>query len=440
MTRSIASSDRATERRVRAIAVRIAPAVGAFTAAAMMAMSPFVQTARCQEPPPNRPPQTVILSSPPDSTNATSYRVHFSWSGSDPDSADSVHHFDFIMVDHPRTASHIDGPDDPTRVVVRVPDPQDPRWTSTNTTDSVFVTLADVLRRDPRPGPGETAADVLATQFERWHTFFIRAVDSNGFPDPTPDYRSFNSTTRPPTADGQPVFLLARGQASDAFVTRALCGFRPHLLAPQSHLALAQHVLLDQMALSPVPVVLADFRADAADDAVHIAWRLSNEGSVDAFRLQANNDASTWTVPHVRVGTREYSATDRSPERLANPAITYSLYSRDAESRWVLLAREDVVSASPSHTSRLGAPRPNPFNPRTTIPFELAEAQHVRLVVYRLDGREVKTLVDAVRPRGSGFVIWNGDDAHGRAVASGVYAVRMEAGGTILSRRLVLVR
>lgn len=98
---------------------------------------------------PSEPPETLLTSGPPDSTSATSYRVHFSWSGTDPDGA--VDHFEFIMVDHPAANDSISGGTSP--VTITVPEPDDPRWTPTSGMDSTFVTLADTLRRDPRPGP-----------------------------------------------------------------------------------------------------------------------------------------------------------------------------------------------------------------------------------------------------------------------------------------------
>jgi hypothetical protein len=146
---------------------------------------------------PNSPPETTLSSGPPDSSLTepfgTVYQVHLFWSGSDRDG--TVDHYDFIMIDHPRIASHIDSiaPDDPTQVVVQVPAPDDPRWTGTTATDSTFITLADTLRRDAQPGPGQTADEVRNAFLERWHTFFVRAVDNEGAIDQTPDYRSFNS-------------------------------------------------------------------------------------------------------------------------------------------------------------------------------------------------------------------------------------------------------
>ncbi len=151
----------------------------------------------------NLPPETILSSGPPDSS-ATNYRVSFYWSGTDPDG--TVDHFDFIMVDHPRSNDSI-GPGGMDPVIITVPAPDDPRWTSTTLTDSLFVTSADTLRRDPRPGPGESPADVLLHPFERWHSFFVRAVDDEGLADPTPDYRSFNSKNIAPTVALQPPIM-----------------------------------------------------------------------------------------------------------------------------------------------------------------------------------------------------------------------------------------
>lgn len=138
---------------------------------------------------PNRPPDTRLGAGPPDSS-ATGYRVDLAWSGSDPDG--SIDHYDWILADHPAAWDSI------ADVVVTVPAVDDPRWRQTTRIDSTFVARADTLRRDPRPRPGETPEDVLRHFFERWHTFFVRAVDDRGAPDQTPDYRSFNARTLAP--------------------------------------------------------------------------------------------------------------------------------------------------------------------------------------------------------------------------------------------------
>ncbi|MFQ5600236.1 MAG: hypothetical protein ACE5G2_06750 [Candidatus Krumholzibacteriia bacterium] len=132
----------------------------------------------------NQPPETTLTRGPPDSTGATSYRVHFAWSGQDPDG--SVEHFDYILVDHPVEKSA-----GASGLAVTVPDVDDPRWTRTDAMDSTFITTADTPSDETGPGGDPW--------FERWHTFVIRAVDDQGGVDETPDYRSFNSRTLAPT-------------------------------------------------------------------------------------------------------------------------------------------------------------------------------------------------------------------------------------------------
>jgi len=64
---------------------------------------------------------------------------------------------------------------------------------------------------------------------------------------------------------------------------------------------------------------------------------------------------------------------------------------------------------------------PNPFNPMTTIRFDLPTEQPVRLTIYTVDGRRILTLVNEPRPAGRHEAIWNGRDAQGQPVASGSY-------------------
>jgi hypothetical protein len=91
-------------------------------------------------------------------------------------------------------------------------------------------------------------------------------------------------------------------------------------------------------------------------------------------------------------------------------------------------------------TTALGCPRPNPFNPVTTVDYSLAERAHVTLRVYDLAGRLVRTLVDAEQEFGEREVIWDGRTDPGARAASGVYFLRMETGGFRAVDKLVLLK
>ena len=82
---------------------------------------------------------------------------------------------------------------------------------------------------------------------------------------------------------------------------------------------------------------------------------------------------------------------------------------------------------------------PNPFNSSTVIRFALPRSGPVELALYNLVGQKVVTLVDGMRAAGSYTVHWDGRDDAGNALASGVYLYRLQAGGQVETRKLVLV-
>ncbi|HET9950523.1 MAG TPA: FlgD immunoglobulin-like domain containing protein, partial [Candidatus Eisenbacteria bacterium] len=84
--------------------------------------------------------------------------------------------------------------------------------------------------------------------------------------------------------------------------------------------------------------------------------------------------------------------------------------------------------------------RPNPFNPNTTIPYELEKSGEVRMAVYDVQGRLIRELVDAVMTEGPHWATWDGVDRNGRAAASGVYLYQISADGKQEARRMVLMR
>jgi hypothetical protein len=83
---------------------------------------------------------------------------------------------------------------------------------------------------------------------------------------------------------------------------------------------------------------------------------------------------------------------------------------------------------------------PNPFNPRTTLSFSIARDGWVDLAIYDLHGRHVSTLLAGELSAGRHELVWNGRDAAGRDVASGVYFVRLSSAGRETAEKLTLAR
>jgi hypothetical protein len=83
---------------------------------------------------------------------------------------------------------------------------------------------------------------------------------------------------------------------------------------------------------------------------------------------------------------------------------------------------------------------PNPFNPSTRIAFTLPRQSHASLSIYNVEGKLVTTLVDDVFDEGDNQVSWNGIDANGNPVSSGVYFYRLKAGGETLTKKMILLK
>jgi hypothetical protein len=120
---------------------------------------------------------------------------------------------------------------------------------------------------------------------------------------------------------------------------------------------------------------------------------------------------------------------------------------------YVESAGEDVGDASFSIRSQIGVDPvqqvsvfgllgnyPNPFNPMTKIEFSLGEKARVRLAVYNVSGEIVTTLVEETLPAGRHYAVWNGEDESGKAVVSGIYVCRIEAGDLVDTRKMALLR
>jgi hypothetical protein len=83
---------------------------------------------------------------------------------------------------------------------------------------------------------------------------------------------------------------------------------------------------------------------------------------------------------------------------------------------------------------------PNPFNPRTTIKYDLSRDEQVNITIYDMRGRVVKVLVSEPKSAGTYEVIWDGVDKRGNRVSSGVYFYRIVAGSFQASKRMLLMK
>ena len=90
--------------------------------------------------------------------------------------------------------------------------------------------------------------------------------------------------------------------------------------------------------------------------------------------------------------------------------------------------------------NRLNDPFPNPFNPATTISFELGSRSPVRVRIFDAQGRLVRDLVQGEFPAGRHEIPWDGRNGQGGNVSSGVYFVRFDAAEVTGTKKMTLLK
>ena len=97
-------------------------------------------------------------------------------------------------------------------------------------------------------------------------------------------------------------------------------------------------------------------------------------------------------------------------------------------------------NSKPLTTYSLGENYPNPFNPTTTISYQVSRQRDVRIEIYNILGQKVRTLLNDRKEPGAYEAIWNGRNDSGAQVGSGVYLYRMVAGDFVQMRKMVLMK
>ena len=83
---------------------------------------------------------------------------------------------------------------------------------------------------------------------------------------------------------------------------------------------------------------------------------------------------------------------------------------------------------------------PNPFNPETTIQFNLIADGKVQLDIYNIKGQKVKQLVNDQLSAREHSVVWDGEDSNNKRVSSGIYLYRLQTPTKILTKKMLLLK
>lgn len=98
---------------------------------------------------------------------------------------------------------------------------------------------------------------------------------------------------------------------------------------------------------------------------------------------------------------------------------------------------DEDIDSLPKVTSKI---YPNPFNPETTISFNIPKPGKVNLSIYNIKGQLVKTLLDEETSAGTHSLVWNGKDERGKSVASGIYFSKIKTDADIQTKKMLLMK
>lgn len=126
--------------------------------------------------------------------------------------------------------------------------------------------------------------------------------------------------------------------------------------------------------------------------------------------------------------------------RLSIGGVGAATLTAEAAATSIQMGSVDLPASPTASAPSVSAPAPNPFATETAISYSLPTERHVAIRIYDLNGRLVRTLVNAMMPAGVHRAKWDGRDREGRAVGSGVYYSKFVSGEVERADRLLRLR
>lgn len=180
-------------------------------------------------------------------------------------------------------------------------------------------------------------------------------------------------------------------------------------------------------------------------DRIFLDWNPSEPCPADSYVVFRSLQPGTG---YVSVATLPASQTSHLDSALESSTIYYYRVRGTNYYGWSSLSNEDSAMTLVTGLSEEGLPfsndlhtnHPNPFNPSTTMSFDIARTGPATLRIYNLLGELVTTLHSGNLLAGTHTKTWDGRDRLGRQAASGMYLYRLEAPGFSKTRKMLLIR
>jgi Tol biopolymer transport system component len=175
-----------------------------------------------------------------------------------------------------------------------------------------------------------------------------------------------------------------------------------------------------------------------APNSKKIVYHSDRDGDFDLWVVKASGGTSTRLTGAVGVGDFD-PAFSNSGRFIAYAGLSSAPITKLLPMDLMAEDLDGDVNALPA-TFEMEQNYPNPFNPTTTIGFAVPDAGEVKLAIYNLRGQLVRILHNGPLAAGHHKVVWDGADAQGAKVATGVYVYRLEGNNFIAHRKLVLAK
>jgi len=186
---------------------------------------------------------------------------------------------------------------------------------------------------------------------------------------------------------------------------------------------------------------IEDFHCQKNDNGnIDLFWTTSydkNCGGFNIYRSESQDDNFQKINEYLITGQMNYSFQDPRPK--AGKTYYYKLEEVSLNGKKKFHHAISITAPKPNKYS-LSQNYPNPFNSKTSFKYEIPTASPVKIEVYNVLGRKVKTLVNEKKEAGFYTVYWDGIDDQGESVVSGIYFYYMITNKGKITRKMIVVR
>ena len=192
-----------------------------------------------------------------------------------------------------------------------------------------------------------------------------------------------------------------------------------------------------------VPTQLSFFRVEWDGSHAHMSWQALSNGGTPTFRLTGALESESdveWEIPFQDDGGGLFFGDDMSTMSTSGESYVFRLYLVDSNGDVSLLSEAKLGSVPDFPGIRDLKAFPNPFNPLTSISFNLGQSQKTRVSIYSVDGRRIKTLASKVFQSGPQEIKWDGTDDSGRPMSTGAYIALVEGEYQMQTIKLTMLK